>query len=254
MLINALVTFIINRMKKYKIIGSKGMSMPEILVVIVGIAVVSGGAYTLFSGTIKTSGQGTKMMESQQNAQKIIMRITRDLKDANYIEADAPKFINADETATVELPSGKNFNEEPFKNLVIVKQTPNFTDKPSGADKNKHILWTPETITYSLKPMPAPDDKKFNLTRKLTSSDSSKNSEEIVGSNISVLRFYRIMPSAVSSSDPSKNVYGAGAQTVYIYLKLLTAPLSGEAAAGAPDKGFAMEIRTAVSARGVKLN
>ncbi len=217
---------------KNLITGRKAFSVLEILVVVAVMSLLAGGAFYLFRGTVKMSEKGTQMMDYHQHAQKIIMRLSRDIKEASYIKADSPALITQDKIAALTV-------SPETQKIEIVKQKPDFTKTPSRP--TKQVEYKEETVTYKLEPVDGSSD--YKLLRK-----QGDNDEELVASNIGQLLFYRLEGEAPAAPGGPK-VYGAGPKTVYIDLKMVVPSASDNQAI----KGYHIEFKTAVAARGCQL-
>jgi type II secretory pathway pseudopilin PulG len=217
---------------KNLIIGGGAFSVLEILVVVAVMSVLAGGAFHLFRGTIKMSEKGTQMMDYHQRAQKIIMRLTRDIKEASYIKPDSPAMITQDKIAALTV-------SPETQKIEIVKQTPDFFKTPTGP--TKHVEYSEETVTYKVEPVAGASD--YKLVRKQGDKD-----EEIIASNIDELLFYRLEGETQAAAGGPK-VYGAGPKTVYINLKMIVPTASNNQAI----KGYLIEFKTAVAVRGCQL-
>lgn len=204
----------------------------EVLTAVTIIAVLAGGAFYLFRGTVKMSETGTKMMDYHQRAQKIIMRLTRDIKEASYIKPDSPVMVRQDQIAALTV-------SPETQKIEIVKQKPDFTQTPAGP--TKHVAYTEQTVTYKVEPVAGTSD--YKLLRK-----EGDNPEETVASDIGELLFYRIEGETQAAAGGPK-IYGAGPKTVYINLKMIVPTASTNQAI----KGYPIEFKTAVGVRGCQL-
>lgn len=217
-------------LKFNKIKSKLAYSAIEMLVAVTVLALVSGGAYYLFKGSVKMSETGTKMMDYYQKAQKIVMRLSRDIKEANYVKPEAPIMIPQSQLNSLGITPET-------QKLEIVKQKPDFTKQPTGP--SKHVEYTEEVITYKVEPMPG--EKEYKLIRQV----NGKNDEEIA-TNIAELLFYRI---EAEEQTGGQKIYGTGPNTIYIRLKLFV-PSAGND----PNiKGYPIEYKTAISLRGCQL-
>lgn len=214
------------------LVNNMAFSVLEILVVVAVMSVLAGGAFYLFRGTVKMSEKGTQMMDYHQSAQKIIMRLTRDIKEASYIKPDSPALITQDKIAALTV-------SPETQKIEIVKQKPDFTKTPSGP--TKHVEYTEETVTYKVEPVAGSSD--YKLMRK-----QGANADELIASNIGELLFYRLEGEAQAAAGGPK-VYGAGPKTVYINLKMVVPTASNNQAI----KGYHIEFKTAVAVRGCQL-
>lgn len=214
------------------LINNTAFSVLEILVVVAVMSVLAGGAFYLFRGTVKMSEKGTQMMDYHQRAQKIIMRLTRDIKEASYIKPDSPALITSDKIAALTV-------SPETQKIEIVKQKPDFTKTPAGP--TKHVEYTEEIVTYKVEPVAGSSD--YKLLRK-----EGANAEELISSNIGELLFYRLEGEAQAAAGGPK-VYGAGPKTVYINLKMIVPTASNNQAI----KGYHIEFKTAVAVRGCQL-
>lgn len=212
--------------------AKKAFTAIEVLTAVTIIAVLAGGAFYLFRGTVKMSETGTKMMDYHQRAQKIIMRLTRDIKEASYVKPDSPALITQDKVAALTV-------SPETQKIEIVRQKPDFTQTPSGP--SKHVVYTEETITYKVEPIAGSSD--YKLLRK-----QGANPEETVAENIAELLFYRIEGETQVAAGAPK-IYGAGPKTVYINLKMIVPTASANQAI----KGYPIEFKTAVAVRGCQL-
>ncbi len=210
----------------------KAFSVIEILIAVTVMAVLASGAFYLFRGTVKMSEKGTQMMDYHQRAQKIIMRLTRDIKEASYIKPDSPALVTQDKIAALTV-------SPETQKIEIVKQKPDFTKTPSGP--SKHVEYTEDTVVYKVEPMAGSSD--YKLTRK-----EGANPEETIASNIGELLFYRIEGETQAAAGGPK-IYGAGPKTVYINLKMIVPTASTNQAV----KGYPIEFKTAVAVRGCQL-
>jgi len=214
--------------KKNDILKKSAFSLIELLIVMTALIVVAGGAFTLFRGTVKMSEKGTQMMDQFQTAQRIVLRLARDIREANYAKPDAPIVVDADKISTVE-------NSPESHKIEIIKQKPDFSVPASGA--SKHLNYTEDTVVYQVEQMQ--NSQKFKLLRKEGGRD------EVVADNIEQLTFYRV---AHETTVNGKNVLGTGDKTIYIVLKMVVPNIRGDAA------GFKVDYTTAVTMRGTLLN
>ncbi|HNY10529.1 MAG TPA: hypothetical protein PKK26_02955, partial [Candidatus Wallbacteria bacterium] len=191
---------------KNKIFSGTGFTIIEIMVTVLCLALISGGAFSLFKSTIKTSDTGTRMMDYYQRSQKILMRLSRDIKEANYVHDEAPVMVAQNKVAALGI-------SPETQKLEIIKQIPDFTKEPTGADK--HIEFKTELITYKVEPMQTIPNK-FKLMRK-----AGDKSDELVGDNLDELMFYRIDSETPAGNAGGKPTYGAGPKTIYVKIKML---------------------------------
>ncbi len=219
---------------KNKIFNGAGFTIVEIMVTILVLVLVSGGAFSLFQSTIKISDTGTRMMDYYQRAQKILMRLSRDIREANYAHDEAPVMVEQNKVATLGI-------SPETQKLEIVKQIPDFTKEPTGPDK--HIEFTTELITYKVEPMQGKPNK-FKLTRK-----AGTKPDELMGDNLDQLMFYRIDSETPAGAGGGKPTYGAGPKTIYVKIKMLVPSSSADGSGGYP-----IEFKTAISMRGCQLN
>lgn len=227
----------VNIMKKHRFknrtYGGSGFTIVEILITILILVLISGGAFSLFKSTVKISDTGTRMMDYYQRAQKILMRLSRDIKEANYAHDEAPVMVEQNKVATLGI-------SPETQKIEIVKQIPDFTKEPTGPDK--HIEFKTELITYKVEPMQGKPNK-FKLMRK-----SGDKPDELMGDNIDQLMFYRIDSETAAAAGGAKT-YGAGPKTIYVKIKMLVPSSSSDGSGGYP-----IEFKTAISMRGCQLN
>lgn len=217
-----------NILEKRNIDGRRAFSLLELLIVATAIIVVAGGAFTLFRGTVKMSEKGTQMMDQFQRAQRIVLRLARDIREANYAKPEAPIIVDADKIATVE-------NSPESHKIEIIKQKPDFSTPATGA--SKHLNYTEESVIYQVEQMQG--SQKFKLLRKEGARD------ELVADNIEQLTFYRV---AHETTVNGQNVLGTGDKTIYIVLKMTVPNIRGDAT------GYKIDYTTAVTMRGTLLN
>ncbi len=212
--------------------GRRAFSIIEIVVVVAVLAAISSGAFYLFRGAVKMSEKGTQMMDYHQRAHRIIMRLTRDIKEASYIKPDSPALITQDKIANLTV-------SPETQKIEIVKQKPDFTKTPAGP--SKHVEYDEELVTYKVEPIAGTSD--YRLMRQQDSGP-----EEIVSAGIAELLFYRIEGETQAAANGPK-IYGAGPKTVYINLKMIVPSDSDNPAI----KGYPIEYKTAVAVRGCQL-
>lgn len=219
---------------KNKIFGGAGFTIVEIMVTILILTLISGGAFSLFKSTVKISDTGTRMMDYYQRSQKILMRLSRDIKEANYAHDEAPVMVEQNKVATLGI-------SPETQKLEIVKQIPDFTKEPTGPDK--HIEFKTELITYKVEPMQGKPNK-FKITRK-----AGDKPDELIGDNLDQLMFYRIDSETPAGAGGGKPTYGAGPKTIYVKIKMVVPSSSADGSGGYP-----IEFKTAISMRGCQLN
>ena len=219
---------------KNKIFNSPGFTVVEIMVTILILTLISGGAFSLFKSTVKISDTGTRMMDYYQRSQKILMRLSRDIKEANYAHDEAPVMVEQNKVATLGI-------SPETQKLEIVKQIPDFTKEPTGPEK--HIEFKTELITYKVEPMQGKPNK-FKLMRK-----AGDKPDELIGDNLDQLMFYRIDSETPAGAGGGKPTYGAGPKTIYVKIKMVVPSSSADGSGGYP-----IEFKTAISMRGCQLN